>query len=148
MALGQKDNQEQLEVPEVVNGQSGLTNQLVMSFTTITNEIMEEIVSLKQSGINFAKVATQLHFTNAVIQQELRALLKRGGTKLAKKPKKQQDSQIKDVYPIMLGLLQCDPYLQLTEVSFLLGLQGIYIASCTSQLWMHGLVVSVLILIN
>ncbi|KAJ9082044.1 hypothetical protein DSO57_1008179 [Entomophthora muscae] len=148
MTLGQKDNQKQLEVPEVVNDQSGLTNQLVVIFTTITNEIMEEIVILKQSGINFAKIATQLQFAKAVIKQELRALLKRGGTKLAKKSKKQQDSQIKEVYLIMLGLLQCEPYLQLTEVSCLLGLQGIFIASCTAKLWIHGLVVSVLILIN
>ncbi|KAJ9080042.1 hypothetical protein DSO57_1029197 [Entomophthora muscae] len=48
----------------------------------------------------------------------------------------------------MLDLLQRDSYLQLTEVLCLLGLQGIFIASCTMQLWMHGLVVSVLILNN
>ncbi|KAJ9064907.1 hypothetical protein DSO57_1025434 [Entomophthora muscae] len=114
----------------------------------ITNEIIEEIVSPNQNGVSFAKIATWLQFTEAVIKPKFWALLKRGGTKLVKKPKKQANSQIKEVYPLMLALLQQDPYIQLTEVCCLLGLQGIFIASRTAQLWMHGLLVSVLIMIN
>ncbi|KAJ9083401.1 hypothetical protein DSO57_1035081 [Entomophthora muscae] len=89
-----------------------------------------------------------LQFTEAVIKREFQALLKRGGAKLGKKPKKKVDSQIKEVYPYIIDLLQQDPYLQLTEVYCLLELHGIFIAIRTAQLWMHGLVVGVLIMTN
>ncbi|KAJ9050114.1 hypothetical protein DSO57_1017451 [Entomophthora muscae] len=105
-------------------------------------------MSLNQDDFSFSKIVSWLQFTEAVIKREFWALLKRGGTKLSKKPKKQVNSQIREAYPIMLDLLQCIPYLQLTEVHCLLGLQGIFIASRTAQLWMHGPVVNVLILTN
>ncbi|KAJ9084496.1 hypothetical protein DSO57_1023816 [Entomophthora muscae] len=81
-----------------------LIPQVLQKQQFITNEVVEKIVSLKQSGINFAKIATWLQLTKAVIKQEFWDLLKRGGTKLAKKPKKQDNSQIKEVYPLKLSV--------------------------------------------
>ncbi|KAJ9051130.1 hypothetical protein DSO57_1007554 [Entomophthora muscae] len=100
---------------------------------------------------NTSKPADQGWFPDthkAVIRHKFQALMKIGGTKMAKKPKKQVSYQIKNMYPIMLVLLQQDPYLQMTEVCCLLRLHCIFIACCTAQLWIHRLVVGILALIN
>ncbi|KAJ9075877.1 hypothetical protein DSO57_1031472 [Entomophthora muscae] len=91
-----------------------------------------------------AEIATHLKS----IKIRILGALKERYCKISKKPKKQPDSKLKDVYPSMLDLLQRDTYLKTTEVRHILGLHSIFVACCTTQLWMHELVVGILVLIN
>ncbi|KAJ9080834.1 hypothetical protein DSO57_1020817 [Entomophthora muscae] len=97
----------------------------------ITNQILQEIVALNQHGLTWEQIATQLQFTQATIMQEFNNLMNKGNLiRTAKKPKKAPESQINKSYPIMLGLLQCNPKLSMTQVQKQLVHHGIWVFEC------------------
>ncbi|KAJ9071261.1 hypothetical protein DSO57_1038763 [Entomophthora muscae] len=81
--------------------------------------------------------------------REFNNLMNKGNLiRTAKEPKKAPESQITKAYPIMLDLLQRAPKLLLTQVHKQLAHHSIWISKCMVQLWMHGKVASIRVLIN
>ena len=138
-----------LHLPLIETSQQTIANQAVANrdltsgWIIIANKVIEEMVVLKKSSMPFEEIANQLNFKHTTLMQEHQSFIKMGNFGRIKVHKVTPDSQIKDVFSIILGLLQSDPHLWLKQVRYQLRHHKIWVTSHIVQLWMHGPAVTI-----
>ncbi|KAJ9058313.1 hypothetical protein DSO57_1013572 [Entomophthora muscae] len=129
-------------------------NQLIRTITLIWNNFLSQanLLPYSQSGFSSrgpASQETNHHHPNSPGNCGVQQPNKQGESDWhGQEAKKAPKSQITEVYPIMLDLLQQDPKLSLTQVQKQLSHHGIWMSEHMVQLWMHRKVASIRVLTN